>query len=584
LLLSYLLTLTIRETIGWRPSLPWRKSHVRRSASKGNEKDPSTSSTPSLHYDMIIVGAGASGMFAAGASTMLGSKTLLLDVGSDNNTASSSNNIGGDCTNLACVPSKALRSVSKMASMATAIASVTTTSINDTWMPMARDHMTTTVNKVRARESPLAMVERNPNLDIALLSTGHFVGPKEMELDVTQFYSNNVTNNFSNQITRVTGKKFLIATGASPIVPEKLEQQATAAKLPLWTYRTLLRQDDQHSNSFWELTQNHSSSKTMKIVIAGGGATAMELCQSLARLGGPSSASSSSIEIHLVAPELLPGEDVALQNAALQLLLVEKRIIKFHLGQRVESVTPTKNVTLSDGSSIAGVHGMILCLGRRPALEALCLNVAEVDWDHRNGILVNPSSLQSISAPHVFACGDCSSAINQYPTTRTATHAAWTGYHAASNAILPRFLTYGSKSVHSTVPRVVYTDPELASVGMSLSECVLRYGVDGFARIMAGEEGTDRADMESLERHTSGIGFVEIRATKVDGKVLGMTACGPVASELANEVSVVIENGLTVRDIARSLHSYPSHGYLLHRVALSLTLGNIWGSLEACSP
>ena len=54
--------------------------------------------------------------------------------------------------------------------------------------------------------------------------------------------------------------------------------------------------------------------------------------------------------------------------------------------------------------------------------------------------------------------------------------------------------------------------------------------------------------------------------------------------ELANEMSVVIENGLAVTDVARALHNYPSHGYLMHRVALAMALGNIWGSLEACGP
>lgn len=107
--------------------------------------------------------------------------------------------------------------------------------------------------------------------------------------------------------------------------------------------------------------------------------------------------------------------------------------------------------------------------------------------------------------------------------------------------------------------------------------------MEGFDRLCVSEKGTDRADMESLER-LAAVGLVELRATNVDGRVLGMTACGPAASELANEISVIIENGLTVRELAKSLHSYPSHGYLSHRVALSITLSNTWGVLEACGP
>jgi len=92
----------------------------------------------------------------------------------------------------------------------------------------------------------------------------------------------------------------------------------------------------------------------------------------------------------------------------------------------------------------------------------------------------------------------------------------------------------------------------------------------------------DRADMERLERPV--IGFVELRATKIAGRVLGMSACGPTAAELANEVGLAITSGLTVRDIARSIHSYPSHGYLLHRIALAMATSSVWGLLSACGP
>lgn len=106
--------------------------------------------------------------------------------------------------------------------------------------------------------------------------------------------------------------------------------------------------------------------------------------------------------------------------------------------------------------------------------------------------------------------------------------------------------------------------------------------MDGFVRCHVATNQTDRSDMERLDGDKSAdIGFIELRATKADGKVLGMTCCGPTASELANEMSVIVENGLTAMHVARSLHSYPSYGYLLHRVALAIALGNTWGLAEA---
>lgn len=530
-----------------------------------------------IKYDIVIIGAGASGLFASGTASTLGKKTLLLDVG-DSSEGSIVNNIGGDCTNSACVPSKAVRSMARKASASSTVSVGNTLEDSKSWLSRAQMHAKNTVNIVRARESPEAMVQRHPNLHVALLSGGKFINPKEMELNITLFYAQNKTTHpfFSNtNQVKIRAKKFIIATGSSPVVPKKLKTEASAARLPLYTYRTIFHPQMQGEDSIWKHLEETTVKK--KIVIAGGGATACELAQSLARL----CSDRKNIDIHLVAPNLLRTDDVTLQDAALQLLLHAG--IHLHLEKRVVGVFPNKSIQLSDGSNISTVDAMILCLGRKPDLESLWLKNAGVVCHKDYGVMVH-SSLRSISAKHVFASGDCASAVNRFPNSRTATHAAWTGYHAAINALLPRALTVGSKSVQSTVPRVIYTDPELVTVGLSLAECVKRHGLGGFDRLLAREQGTDRADMESVERSTAQMGFVEIRAAKVDGRVLGMTACGPAASELANEMAVVIENRLAVRHVAKSLHSYPSYGYLMHRVALAMALSDKWGFVESCGP
>ncbi len=546
-------------------------------------------------------------MFASGASTLLQAKTLLLDLGTAGTTMTNStidnvisDNIGGDCTNAACVPSKAIRSIARMAAAERRELS-TASSSSKNWLSRAREHETLTVNKVRERESPLDIVQRNKLLDVAIISNGYFVKSHEMNLEIQHFYStrNNMMkpnetkhDGLSRSRIRVRSKKFLIATGASPIIPKKFQQEAQNADLPIYTYQTFLRPTDfLESSNIWRFldeTMNKTSTTIAsdigkkKIVVVGGGATACELSQSIARLGWKTN--NAIIQVHLVAPELLKGEDVTLQHAAFQLLSAECNI-QFYLGQRLEQILSDKSVELSNGSQILDVDAILLCLGRQPSLESLCLENANIAWNATHGLLVNPKTLQSISAPHVFACGDCASTVASKPLTRTAAHGAWTGYHAASNALLPKLLTWGAKTVHSTVPRVVYTDPELVSVGMSLRDCIDRYGLDGFVRLLVGEKGTDRSDIEAEERpFTNHIGFVEIRVTKVDGRVLGFTGCGPAASELANEMSVIVENRLSVRHVAKALHSYPSYGYLLHRVALALAFSNTWGLLEACGP
>jgi pyruvate/2-oxoglutarate dehydrogenase complex dihydrolipoamide dehydrogenase (E3) component len=514
-----------------------------------------------LEYDLVIVGAGASGLFASGASSMLGSKTLLIDT----YVGGTSSNLGGDCTNSACVPSKALRSMGQSLTSATGRGSKTTGS-----MESARRHATNTVQTVRARESAEGLVDRNPMLDFILVNSCHFESPNHMVLGACESYSSARVLPFGKNVT-IHSKQFLIATGASPVVPVHLEEAAQRAGLLTYTYRTLLRPSESETapESIWHPL--HESSERRRIVVVGGGATACELGQTLARLGG------NHTILHLVAPALLHNEDITLQNAAVQLLAQDG--VKLHLRNRVEDILVNKQVRLSDGTLLPPADAIVFCVGRKPtSLGTLRLENANIDWSEDLGVTTN-KNLRSTTAPHVFACGDCCSAVASKPTSRTATQGAWTGYHAATNAKVPAILRVGSQSCHPIVPRVVYTDPELSSVGMSLEECTRKYGSDGFDRLAVSESQTDRADMDSKLRNT--IGFVEIRAAKVTGKILGFTGCGPVASELANEMSLAIQNGLTALDVTRSLHSYPSHGYLMHRVALALAFSNMWGQIEA---
>ena len=599
-----------------------RNQLVRRGGSADENKNSKITNNIDYEFDLVIIGAGASGLFASGAATSLGCQTLLLDQQITNQPEQDDasiliqHNLGGDCTNAACVPSKAVRSVAQLSSSTTT--TTWSTKRNFNWLSYARRHATDTIQTVRSREgTPQEMVERNhPHLNIVLLQKGYFTSPQTMELVVSassssrnsdgkrrMMYGPILENHRHNKTTTTTtltisSKKFLIATGASPIIPPGLEQSAKEAGVPFYTYRTLFGQQAQASSSsdtddsIWNLLNEDVNSSSMKkhVVIAGGGPSGVEIAQSLSRLG---------LQVTLVAPQLLPDHDASLRAAA-QALLEDQEGVNLRLNAKVKSVTrddktlvleePTTNSNENSGDNhhhaddIPPVDALIACVGRSPAesLRSLRLKAAHIDYDDTLGVLVHPRTLKSTSNQHVSACGDCCSAV----TARTSTHAAWTGYHAVLQTVLPFWLRLGSKAVHNTVPRVIYTDPELATVGLSHSECEAIYGRNnGFDSIRVNATGTDRADMDSVARNNATeIGFVELRVTKVDGRILGFTGCGPCASEHANEMSLAIASGLTVRDVAKALHSYPSHGYLLYRAALALALKDVWGSLEAIGP
>ena len=362
----------------------------------------------------------------------------------------------------------------------------------------------------------------------------------------------------------ISGKKFLIATGASPNIPENLVRAAIHARVSYFTYRTLLRPNTNPSL----LSESYNN-----IVIVGGGTSACELGQSICRLG------TNKMNVSIVAPTLLPSEDITLQNAAINILSNDG--CNLHLGSRVKNVTRDDSgarVILHDNTSIP-VDSILFCTGRSPeaSLESLQLKKAVgVNWTSDRGVTTD-SYLQSTTAKHVYACGDCASAVD--PRDRRAIHAGWLGFSAARNALMPGILR--SIAIHPFVPRVTYTDPEIAAVGMTTAECIERYGIGGYDCLLAPEVGSDRADMESKERNAD-TNFIELRSDKISGRILGVSACGPSASEICNEVCLALVNRLTVRDIARTLHSYPSHGYQLYRISMAMATRKISGLLAGC--
>ncbi|CAB9527325.1 Dihydrolipoyl dehydrogenase [Seminavis robusta] len=501
-------------------------------------------------FDLVIIGAGASGLFASGAATSFGLKTLLLDRGKGY--------VGGDCSNAACVPSKALRSVaSRQLDGEVDLNAV---------QQASRNRILETVTAVRQRED-ICNFQGVPNLELVLVQSTKFVALDEIE--IVPYDDDTYTVTTANR-RRIRSKKFLLATGASPIVPSNLQNEADKAALPLYTYRDVLLPDS--SNSFWK--QDFGNNSSGQVVIVGGGPTAVELGQSLARLGLP---------VTVVAPTFLAQEDLSLQQAAYQILRHDG--IQLCLGRRVVGVhqgtdNGPPSAVLDDGTHVPA-QALIVSVGRKPSVEALALERGGIDWNLDEGILVHPATLMSRTNPRVFACGDCCSAVTG--RNRKAAHGAWTGYHAVRNMALPRMLWAGSPSTHPTVPSVTFADPELASVGMTYSECLLQFGSEGFLSQSVREEGNDRADMERNERFVDAC-FVELRVERRSGRILGLSACGPAAAELANEVGVAIQNRLTVRDLAKSIHSYPSHGYLLYRLSLSMALSSTRGFLDTLGP
>lgn len=614
-----------KERIKIQPSLSFVASSMMRRQQQRQRLLMCKMATTRLEYDIVVIGAGASGMFAAGTASSFGCKTLLVDKHDLDDATKNDFYMGGDCTNSACVPSKAIRCAARIAAIQT-ISSSSTAVVGTNMMDsssvsssstsssgggggsnqmrqeslfvsaaaLAQRYSQETTNKVRLRESPDRIASSIPNLNIIYSPRTCFVDGHHLSIENPYFFNstfsdflqssseqNNDDDNDDNDDNddtlsiQVFAKKFIICTGAGPWIPDRLLKSAKKIGLPLLTYRSFFKPDGEEgkdSDFLWNLKSSQHKKKK-RVVIVGGGGTACEIAQSLARL-------QKNVQITLVAPGILDKEDIAARVIARKILMEEG--VNIVTGKRVIGASRMGQIAVVelDDKTQLSVDILICATGRSPGsnLQELQLDKAGVQWTVQDGIVVN-KYLQSVSRKHIFAAGDCISAVPKLD--RRASHAAWMGYHAVQSALFPRFLL-ASDAIHPFVPRVTFLDPEVASIGKTRAECVREFGSDGFQYLKVDENGTDRADIDSMEGRVKG--FVELRVSKPDGRILGATVCSPVASEIVNEIGVALVNKLTVRDIARSIHAYPSYGYLMHRVALSLALGDTWGVLDAMGP
>eukprot|EP00968_Pinguiococcus_pyrenoidosus_P024429 scaffold4678_cov242-Pinguiococcus_pyrenoidosus.AAC.3 len=495
----------------------------------------SAKATAPPSFDMLVIGAGAAGLMAAGTAASLGASTLLVE---------QRPHLGGDCSNSACVPSKAVRCAARQASPS---------------FLAAEEHARQAVEAIRAREDLSAMREV-PNLTVEVGSAA-FEDRHTVRI---------LRNDGSSMLAK--GRRVIVATGADPVLPEALRAAAERAKVPLLTYRDVY--------AFAESTTSGMSIWTQaprKVVVAGGGPAGLEMAQALARLGA---------RVTLVAPKLLPREDPDLAAAAEKILASDQ--VHLLLGRRIVDVQEApaagdSPVAVTDGGERVEADVLVVACGRRPALGGLALSQAGVQVDEQAGGIAVDHQLRSISCRHVFAAGDCAAGS---PNDRRAHHAGWTGFMCVRNALLPWFLR--GRARHPTVPRVIFTEPEMASIGLSEADCTARFGKRGFLSMQLREAGADRADTDALDRPDGRAlespNLVTLRVRKSDGRVLGCSAVSPAAAEIVNEVGVCLTARLSALTLAKSLHAYPSHGYLLHRLAIAAATSTPWGLLSTCGP
>ncbi|WP_281289794.1 dihydrolipoyl dehydrogenase family protein [Nocardioides rubriscoriae] len=409
---------------------------------------------------------------------------------------------GGDCLWTGCVPSKALLAAAGVAASARNGhrfgIDVGEVSVDFT---RVMNHVRATIQHI----APVDSVEALNEASVAVRNaTARFTGACSAEIDGTP----------------VRFRQALIATGASPAVP-------SVPGLSEVDYLT--------SDTIWELSELPDD-----LVVLGGGSIGCELGQAFARLG-------SRVSVVEGAPSILPREDSLAATRLARALVHDGVELRTGSGvARVEATGAATGVLHLENGDRVRFSCLLVAVGRAPRTNDIGLAAAGVEVDDRGFVVVD--DLLRTTNPRIWAAGD----LTGHPQF---THTA--GVHAslaASNAILG----VRRKVDLTTVPRVTFTDPELAAVGLSTQRPRSPLRTIDWAH-----SHVDRAVAEGAMD-----GFTRLVVDK-RGHILGATVVGPRAGETVGELTLAITRGLTTRDLAGVTHAYPTYNDGPWNVAIS---------------
>lgn len=439
--------------------------------------------------NLIVIGAGAAGLVSAYIAAMVKAKVTLIEA----------HEMGGDCLNTGCVPSKALIKSARIAHM---VKDAARFGVN---APPATIDFTAVMRRVRdviTAIEPNDSVERFTGLGVdCVKGYARFVDPWTVEIDGK---------------SRLTAKAFIIATGAAPYIPPLPGIESTG-------YLT--------SENLWDAMADRKE-PPKRLLILGGGPIGCELAQAFQRLG-------SQVTIVEMAGRLLLKEDA--DAAALvtgQLRSEGVSVLTQHKALRFEGNKALVVESLEGELSIA-YDDIIIGVGRKPRVTGFGLEELGLVVEGR----IETDKFLRTNMPHILCAGDV--AGNQQ-LTHGASHEAW---YASVNALARPFKKY--RADYRILPRVTYTEPELAAVGLTEAEAKAQGTAHDVTRYDIGD--LDRAIAES-ERQ----GFVKILTAKGSDKIIGATIIGAHAGEILAEVTFAMRHNMGLRKILQTIHPYPT--------------------------
>ena len=441
--------------------------------------------------NLVVIGAGAGGLVSAYIAAAVKAKVSLIE----------KHQMGGDCLNTGCVPSKALLRSAKLANELKKSEALGFTGVQgQVDFPAVMQRIQWVIADIEPHDS----VERYTGLGVEVIEgEAKILSPWTVEVNGQTLSSRNL----------------IIAAGARPFVPDipGLEQVQAYTSDTIWTLRQQPR---------W-------------LLVLGGGPIGCELSQAFQRLG------SQVIQVER-GGRLLPREDANASEAVMASLRADGVDLRLgHQAERFEVVDGetrmiARNLDTGEPVTIA-FDCLLLALGRKANVSGY--GAEELGLTLRDNGTLETDEYLATRFPNIFAVGDVT---GPYQFTHVAAHQAW---YAAVNALFAGFKRF--KADYRVIPHCTFTDPEVARVGLSEGEAqaqniayeVTRYGIDDLDRAIADEAAH---------------GYVQLLTAPGKDRILGVTIVGEHAGELLTEYVLAMKYNLGLNKILGTIHTYPT--------------------------
>lgn len=456
-----------------------------------------------MTYQLCIIGAGTGGYVAAIKAAQLGARVILIEQG----------NLGGVCMNKGCIPTKTLL---KSAEKWQAVQNVEKFGIFIEGMSYDWEKV------MERKDSVIYQMRKGLEKLIKLNKIEVVVGKAKL---VARDTIHLLTDN-PEQERDIKAEKIIIATGSEPFVPP-----IQGAELD-----GVITSDD-----ILQLEEVPAS-----MVVVGAGAVGVEFA-------GIYSGFGCRTTIVEMAPAILPLCDVDMQKR--MGLSLRKQHIEVKTGAAMKAIAKGSEglavtIEYKGKKEVIEAEKVLLAVGRKPSFVAEELDELGVSYSKR-GIIVNEKMETSVSG--IYAVGDVTG------LSMLAHSASHQGLVAAVNAVGD-----GNALMHyDAVPSCIFTQPEIAQVGMTEQECKERNREIVLSRFnfMANGKAVSMGETE---------GLVKIIADAQTHKVIGAHIMGAHASDLIAEGIVAVQNGLTAEEIAACIHPHPTLSEALGEAAMGL--------------